>query len=345
MLPLERRRSAAVEFKVVSRRDFWSDADHWPREGPIYGIGATFIARGFNLIGQHIFRDAWLGVEGFAEPVEKLPENQFQASAYQIRLVETVLSDRYPEFRGVMPFPRTAGGLGSLGGMPAALVPPERLPLYQPYHDDDWAAARQIFADAHAQIQPAVNRRAEVAEWLAVHINDKLKLRVMLADIRTGKPEWGDPAHWNQRWQRLENRWRRGTYYVNDPFAPVIDGPALGGRECQIFVVEDELFALLNDRALPGPVAPAPNSAPPVVNETVRLTAAMFNLHTALIAEFGDTGGLDTQTVANRAQAAEGWRAKQPAPKPMLPGEVARSVRRLDEKVFSSRKPLHVLKK
>jgi len=334
-----------VQFQVVGRREFWSDSEHWPREGPIYGVRATFIARAFNLIGQHIFPNAWLGVEGFAEPVERLPESQFQASAYQMRLVEKVLADRHPGFRGIMPLPRMAGGLGGLGGIPAVLAPPEALPAYQPYHDDDWAAARKIFADAHAEIQPAVDRRAEVAEWLAVHINDEQNLRVMLVDVRTGKPEWGDPVHWNQRWQRLENRWRRGTYYANDPFAPVLDGPALGGRECQIFVVEDELLALLSDRVLPRPVAPATSEPSPAVQETIRLTAAMHNLYTALVAEFGDTGGLDIQTVANRAGAAQDWRAKQPAPKPMLPGEVARSVRRLDARVFSSRKPLKVIKK
>jgi hypothetical protein len=230
----------------ISRKEFWQNDRHWPREGPIYGVPALFITRAFDLIGRHLFPGEWLGVEGWFEPIMTLPAKQSDADEYTLRLVEKVLADRHPEFRGIMPIPRTAGGLGGLGGVAVDQVPTHFRHTYQPFHDEDWSIATRIFEDAAKDTQPAIDRRVAVAEWLATHINDKRKLRVIVVDRRTANAEWGNPAHWNCHPYELEGRWIRGSYYIDNPFVPVVDGPRPLGREVRIFLVEEDLRTLLN---------------------------------------------------------------------------------------------------
>lgn len=235
-------------FKPTSRHQFWTDERYWPREGVVNGLQTVFLARAFNRVGQHLFPDAWTGEEGHAEIVEPLPASQSLASDHLVRFVHALLTGEHPGYRGLVPLPDMSGKIGGLGGLggtpglPALLSPP--MP-YQPFYDDDWDVAARLFAAEIARRQPAINRRASIAEWFAVHINDEQSLQVILVNPRTADYGRGPPHHWNARWIELENRWPRGSYNYDEPFAAA--DAQLPGREVNIFVSKADLDRLLGE--------------------------------------------------------------------------------------------------
>lgn len=227
---------------------YWKAERKWPREGRWDGLDLVFIFRAFNMIGEFLFKAEWSGTEGYAEPVPLFPQNQSEATFEQLNLAEMALQSDYAGYNGRRPLPPPSptrvGGLGGLGGIntSAPLLLPE---LHPRFFDDDWNEAVRIWGGWAALRDRAIERRRTVVEWLTARIADDKKLRVILRHIQSGIQIVGPAEHWNGHWHQLEARWRRGSYYLQAPFAqPGIS--EIGWEEVAVFVVQEDLKALLD---------------------------------------------------------------------------------------------------
>lgn len=171
-------------------------------------------------------------------------------------------------------------------------------------------------------------------------------LRAMTLQPQTGQPgEVPDREEWAMKMSVGFDGLRTYVCHLTSP------GPYKAEKEgYPIFVSERELEAFVcrhrpatkeMAHGAKGNGTAATFAAVPADASALQLTRPMCNLHTALCEIYKDEhGGIATDQPAKRIAAVLAWRNQQKTPRNILPGDIARSIRRLDKDVFTDGKPV-----